>query len=44
MDHDRQIELSGKFEMDSQRTLLRLARRMHVVEIEAGLANRNNLL
>ena len=42
MNHDRTIHFGGEFEMAAQRRFLRLDRRMHVVEIETALANRDD--
>src|SRR5580700_10560971 len=43
MNHDRKFKFGGEFQMSSQRRLLRIGRRMHVMEVEAALANRDDL-
>ena len=44
VDHDWQSEVGGEFQMAPQRRFLRVARRVHVVEIEAGLSDRDDFL
>ena len=42
MDHDWQIDFVRQHQMRAQRRFLRVARRVHVMEIETALSNRDN--
>src|SRR3984957_5769182 len=42
MNHDWAIQFGGEFEMAAQRRFLGRGGRMHVVEVEAALANRDD--